>query len=324
MSGLWFDQCYTREFYTFQECSQVPAVQRILRERLHNRSCHLDAASLTKAASRAVPPPDVAVASAGTPCGGSSTPRPGFRTAVACRCPAPGSRGIRQSNLQQMGGAAVAAASGHEDNDADRALSSPSPAACGTGIRKRRLSADGCLSQRPGRRRDTSTACERPTPSPIPSSSPTRQRRCLRVLELCCGGGGLSFMQHLSASDPEDNMQVASQGPPCRDQMAFFSGDSFGGNVGAAAEGHAPPDLPAGGAEVRCTWAVDCCRDATASYKLNHPDVHVRGWTGCALPGLCRWAGCRTRGRGRARPIHWLCVEAARHQLRGQLPSPGS
>ena len=162
---------------------------------------------------------------------------------------------MKQSKRRQDQSDADADTDGDVDN-ADGELPLPSAA----GERQRQRPDDGWPSlQQPRDRRESSSAAARdqrplapslPTPpaaqqlrdqrplAPIlPTPPAAQQLRFLRMLELCSGAGGLSFMEHLS-------------------------------------------DLPAGGAEIRSTWAVDYCPSAAASCKINHPDAHVCGGMG--------------------------------------------
>ena len=179
---------------------------------------------------------------------------------------------VKQSKRQQSLSDVVADTDGDGDN-ADGEFPLPSAA----GKRQRQRPDDGWppLQQQPRERRESSAAAidqrplapnlptphaaqqlrerpplapTQPTPpaqqlrdqrplAPNLPTSPAQQLRSLRMLELCSGAGGLSFMEHLS-------------------------------------------DLPAGGAEIRSTWAVDYCPSAAASCKINHPDAHVCGGMG--------------------------------------------
>ena len=142
---------------------------------------------------------------------------------------------VKQSKRQQSLSDVVADTDGDGDN-ADGEFPLPSAA----GKRQRQRPDDGWppLQQQPRERRESSAAAidQRPLAPNLPTP-PAAQLRFLRMLELCSGAGGLSFMEHLS-------------------------------------------DLPAGGAEIRSTWAVDYCPSAAASCKINHPDAHVCGGMG--------------------------------------------
>ena len=143
---------------------------------------------------------------------------------------------MKQSKRQQSLSDADADTDGDVDN-ADGELPLPSAA----GKRQRQRPNDGWPSlQQPRERRESSLAAardQRPLAPNLPTPHAAQQLRFLRMLELCSGAGGLSFMEHLS-------------------------------------------DLPAGGAEIRSTWAVDYCPSAAASCKINHPDAHVCGGMG--------------------------------------------
>ena len=142
---------------------------------------------------------------------------------------------MKQSKRRQDQSDADADTDGDVDN-ADGELPLPSAA----GERQRQRPDDGWPSlQQPRDRRESSSAAardQRPLAPNLPTP-PAAQLRFLRMLELCSGAGGLSFMEHLS-------------------------------------------DLPAGGAEIRSTWAVDYCPSAAASCKVNHPDADVCGGMG--------------------------------------------
>ena len=106
-----------------------------------------------------------------------------------------------------------------------------------------------------------------------PRGGCTRQ---IKVLELCCGCGGLSYLQQVRPPQAAGPSLSPSPPLPAPGQTVAFTGDSSPSECDkteSSDEASIPP--PEGGAEVKCCWAVDNWLDAAASYKINHPDTHV-------------------------------------------------